>query len=505
MGNTLFGTDRRLKLGIWGLGRGAHFIKACNDLQIDIVAGCDFNADMRESFQKLCPDAFVTDNEDDFLARDFDAVLVATWIFAHCEHSIKALEAGKHVLCEVTPFFTPAEGVKLVEAVEKSDRVYCLAENYPFMKNNMCIKKLWDEGLFGELAYAEYQYVHECRALSYSTITKKPIEPGYVVHQWRSWLNFHYYCTHSLGPVMYITGTRPVEVSAPPLALRLPGYIDGSQMGSMCPSMVRMSNGGVVRNLMGASTCDIHGGRIWGTRAFVDAQGSNLEVVVGQSGHGVHLSLNATWPMLAEMADKAGHGGGDFWELYFFSRQILTGEKGVWDVYSACDVTLAGIMAVKSQLEGGKPVAVPDFRDKAVRDLYRNDTFAQKHFDTNAIFPADQDKALTGQFNSLMLEFNSFGGHVGTILVNAAYDGMKLFPMLANQQSRLAVICDVQKLLAQLPQLAETYRRAKALADTYPDSPGAKAIRENLEAGMYEKIIHPEETAAELREWLRDK
>ena len=37
--------------------------------------------------------------------------------------SIKALNAGKHVMCEVTSFYTPAEAVALVEAVEKSGKV----------------------------------------------------------------------------------------------------------------------------------------------------------------------------------------------------------------------------------------------------------------------------------------------------------------------------------------------------------------------------------------------
>ena len=39
----IFGTDKRIRLGIWGLGRGSSFIKAAKELNIDIVAGCDFN------------------------------------------------------------------------------------------------------------------------------------------------------------------------------------------------------------------------------------------------------------------------------------------------------------------------------------------------------------------------------------------------------------------------------------------------------------------------------
>ena len=174
-------------------------------------------------------------------------------------------------------------------------------------------------------------------------------------------------------------------------------------------------------------------------------------------------------------------------------------------MYSACDVTITGIMAVKSQLEGGKPIAVPDFRDKAIRELYRNDNFAQQHFDTNAIFPENQDRKLTENFNSLMMRFNSFSGRIGTILVNAAFDGMKLYPFLADERSRLAAINNVRKLLEQLPELADTYRQAKELADAYPGSPGAMAINENLVAGMYDKIINAEDTARELRKWLNDK
>ena len=30
---------------------------------------------------------------------------------------------------------------------------------------------------------------------------------------WRVWLPATYYCTHSMGPVMMVTGTRPVQVN----------------------------------------------------------------------------------------------------------------------------------------------------------------------------------------------------------------------------------------------------------------------------------------------------
>ena len=50
--------------------------------------------------------------------------------------------------------------------------------------------------------------------------------------------------------------------------------------------------------------------------------------------------------------------------------------------------------------------------------------------------------------------------------------------------------------------MAKAYADAKKLADAYPDSLGAKAIRENLAAGMYDKVMDTEKTIQELRDWL---
>jgi len=45
----IFDTDRRIRMGIWGLGRGMSFFSTCRSLNIDVVAGCDYNAHMRET------------------------------------------------------------------------------------------------------------------------------------------------------------------------------------------------------------------------------------------------------------------------------------------------------------------------------------------------------------------------------------------------------------------------------------------------------------------------
>ena len=484
----LFNTDRRIRLGIWGLGRGMSFFKTCQFLNIDVVAGCDFNAHMRDKFVAANPGAFVTDDADAFLARDFDAVLLATFCPTHAADAIRCLRAGKHVLSEVTSFFTPAEGVQLVEEVEKRKLVYNLAENYPFTAANMWLANRWREGLFGELMYAEYEYVHECRSLCYTYIDGKPIVPGHTFHHWRSWINFHYYCTHSLGPILFMSGTRPVAVEAFPVTPRLAGYLPGSasEGGVMCPSLIRMSNGSVVRNLMGATTNDSHQQRIWGTRGAFEIGRSGVRLRLGASGLSPLLNVTPKWEGLGELAAQTGHGGGDFWTLYYFAREILTGEKGPFDVYGGCDLTLPGILARRSAIEEGQPIAIPDFRKKADRDQYRNDHGQQERYDVRAgVFggrvPKPSQKAAA--FSAIVKELVACAP-----LYRAYADWKKVRAALVRPEEFVTV---AEKLLENLDRVRKAYRDARTIIREYPRSDGAQVLRELLEVGDEKAVLHP--------------
>ena len=73
-------------------------------------------------------------------------------------------------------------------------------------------------------------------------------------------------------------------------------------------------------------------------------------------------------------AEKFGHGGSDFWSMYYFIEKI-NGNKDAdtIDVYEAVDMALVGHFAYRSILAGGVPVDIPDLKDKAERDKWRND------------------------------------------------------------------------------------------------------------------------------------
>lgn len=480
--------EKRIRLGIWGLGRGMSFFRTCEHLGIDVVAGCDYNAHMRENFLKACPDAFVTDNAEAFLAHDFDAVLLATFCTEHCEDAIRAMRAGKHVLSEVTAYHTMAEGVRLVEAVEASGKVYQLAENYPFTKANMFLAEQYAKGLFGELQYAEFEYVHNCLPLAYSYIDGKPVRPGNSVHFWRSWIHFHYYNTHSLGPIMHITGLRPTRVVSLLGTQGVPGFLDRQYQG-IAPSLTTLSNGAVFRNLMGATASDTHMQRLWGTLGAAEGAGDwlNLKLGGGQ-GDSASLKLNVKvdWPEgYADMAEKAGHGGGDFWILYFFTREIREGIPGPFDIYKAADCTSAGILAYRSAIEGGKAYDIPDFRDKAQRQAWRNDHLAQARYDRiKGCFPAGADPALTDTFSATMTEII---GYANTYRALEAWAGIAAM----TGEEGLKKLQEVRdnKFLTKLPRIQEVYRQARRIVDAYPESDGARVLSEMLQLGGEAQVL----------------
>ena len=484
----IFDTDTKIRLGIWGLGRGLTFFKTCQALNIDVVAGCDYNEHMRQGFSELNPDAFVTDDAETFLRQDFDAVLLATYCPAHADDAILCLRAGKHVLSspEVTSFHTIGEGVRLVEAVERSGKVYNLSENYPFSAANMWLARKWREGLFGDLMYAEYEYVHECRTLVYTYIDGHTIVPGNETHSWRSWLNFHYYNTHSLGPMMYITELRPTRVSALPSTPSLAGYIMSARdgMGGVTPSLINMSNGAVVRNLMGATTNDSHQQRIWGTLESSEIIDGELRLRLGAAGNAPKHAIQPQWDELGEIAASTGHGGGDFWTLFHFAKQIIDGTPAFFDVYRASDCTIPGIQTYRSSQEDGRPFDVPDLREPEQRDAYRDDEYCQPRFDhRQGLFPEEQDRVLTEQFSLTMCDL------INTTVSYRAYRDWSHVIDDMTEPGRMIEIID--RLIEALPRLKELLPVARRISDSYPESTGARVLDEILDLCRDDRITSP--------------
>ncbi|MEI8079139.1 MAG: hypothetical protein WCH61_05860, partial [bacterium] len=329
--------------------------------------------------------------------------------------------------------------------------------------------------------------VHECRSLAYTYIDGKPVKPGHLPHNWRSWQNFHYYCTHSLGPAMVITGTRPTRVEAFACKPRLAGYLatrNGLTIGTMTPSLIHLSNGGVLRNLMGAATNDSHQQRIWGTRGAYESGHDGVKLRLGAAGQSPLLAVTPTWEGLGELAAGTGHGGGDFWTLYYFAREIFTGEQGPFDIYGAADVTIPGIQALRSSLDGGKPMEVPDFRNPAERDRYRADNWEQERYPvTHGVFGGITPVGQAASFTTIMKDMVAYAP-----LYRAYADWKTVRAALVRPADFLPVAV---KLLDNYEKLVAAYRAARKIVAAHPGTDGARVLAEMLDLGGEKTVQAP--------------
>jgi hypothetical protein len=117
------------------------------------------------------------------------------------------MERGIAVFSECPSAPTLASCVKLVETAERTGTKYMIAENYPFSAALLEMKRLREEGTLGRILYAEGEYNHTCPKEELAALT-----PG--KYHWRAWLPRTYYVTHTLGPLMHVTGQTPVKVNA---------------------------------------------------------------------------------------------------------------------------------------------------------------------------------------------------------------------------------------------------------------------------------------------------
>ena len=160
-------------------------------------------------------------------------------------------------------------------------------------------------------------------------------------------------------------------------------------------------------------------------------------------------------------------------------------------------------MAARSQVKGGIPLEVPDFRDPAVREKYRNDNEQIPHFDpTTYLFPEGHDTAISGKFSETVLKLSHAWRSIGVTVVRRAYDGMSLYSNISDPKSKMTVIEDVKKLISIIDSLAETYRTAREIIAAYPDSKAAEVLLSLLAIGEEEKVLNPEQTKQELTAWL---
>ncbi|MBE7091067.1 MAG: Gfo/Idh/MocA family oxidoreductase [Clostridiales bacterium] len=372
---------KKVRVGIFGLSRGANYIESFLLCNAEIVAGCDSNEERLKDFSKKVGGtaALYTDVEE-FMKHDMDAVFLANYFHQHATYAVRFLEKGIHVLSECTSNATMADGVALVRAAEKSKAIYMLAENYPYMVFNQEMKRVCDGGTLGKILYAEGEYNHPVAPANaeFARIYRPTLD------HWRHFGPRSYYVTHSLAPIMHMTGAIPKKVNA--FAVFDP--IDESeptanQVGDRATVMTTLNSDGSVFKFVGCSAFGAEGNsyRVCGENGQIEnLRGMGNTVMLRYNpwstpeGKGWGNEYKAEYaPEDKPLAEKAGHGGSDFFVAREFIRCITENRKPDFDVYFATTMASVAIMAHRSVLSGGQAFDIPDLHLEEERKKYEND------------------------------------------------------------------------------------------------------------------------------------
>ena len=137
--------------------------------------------------------------------KQIDAVSVCTYNAAHCQPTVDALKAGKHVLVEKPMAVNAQEAYRMATAAEASGKILMVAMKWRFMPEVLAAKQAVEDGLLGDIYYAE-AILWQQRGIPGGTFIKKETAGGGA---------FMDNGVYTLDTVLYIMGhPKPLSVSA---------------------------------------------------------------------------------------------------------------------------------------------------------------------------------------------------------------------------------------------------------------------------------------------------
>jgi predicted dehydrogenase len=151
-------TVAQIGVGYWGPNLLRNLV---TNKQCHVKLAIDLSADRRDFVQSLYPDVKVSgDSEEVFSDPAIDAVVISTPVKSHFDLSVKALEAGKHILVE-KPMATTVNEVEEIGRLAEEKKLIAMA-GHTFLYNPAVrsVKKIIDSGELGDIRYVYSQRVN---------------------------------------------------------------------------------------------------------------------------------------------------------------------------------------------------------------------------------------------------------------------------------------------------------------------------------------------------------
>ena len=158
--------DKTIGIGVIGLGMGKDlfYVNSDPNTRFEVRGIWSRTASRAEKAAKENGIGFFTTDYRDLIARDdIDVAAVFSPDHLHGEHCLAALEAGKHVLVTKPMVTKVSEAVEITRQAEARSLKVLVGETCRWYTSFLDLKRMYDDGVLGDVIFAEAHYVHEIK------------------------------------------------------------------------------------------------------------------------------------------------------------------------------------------------------------------------------------------------------------------------------------------------------------------------------------------------------
>ncbi len=129
-----------------------------------VLAVIDQNLAAAKTLAHQCDAPYaLADAKEMLRLHEADAVYIATWPVSHCEHTVLAAEAGKHVLCEKPMAVTLAECDRMIHACRAANVRLMIGNNNRFHVAHQRVRQLREANAIGKVVLAKADFLTSFR------------------------------------------------------------------------------------------------------------------------------------------------------------------------------------------------------------------------------------------------------------------------------------------------------------------------------------------------------
>lgn len=202
---------------------------------------CDLIEEKAKDFSERFGVEIIGSFEEALADPSINCIANFTQRHLHGEISIRSLKAGKNVYSAVPMASTVEECQEIVRLVEKTKLTYMIGETCYYFPCAMFCREKYQEGAFGDFAYAAAQYYHHIDAISYGRRSAERGMPPLL------------YPTHSTAMVLAAVDSYATQVTcygvkdtAGDPAFKTGGNEWGNEFIDQT-FLMRLANGGIAR------------------------------------------------------------------------------------------------------------------------------------------------------------------------------------------------------------------------------------------------------------------